>query len=237
MRFKSLTNKGKVRSSNEDNLLIRDEIPFFMVADGMGGHLGGEIASKIAFSVSSKYKFDLSDPIQSLSDLTNKINNEIYQNSDNPENRGMGTTFAAAVIKENKLYYVNLGDSRIYLYNKSENKLKKLSKDHSLVGKLLREGKINEEEAFNHPKKNIVTQALGLEKNLEIDSGVLELGLEDQILLCTDGLSDLLVHKEIKNIFKNNNNLDNISSELLKQALKNGGTDNITLIVAAVDEE
>src|SRR6056297_1341229 len=171
MRFKALTDKGNKRSLNEDNYYIDKDINFFMVADGMGGHAAGEVASQIAASFAADFDFNLSEPLKSLSSLTYQINQEIInKSSSNQDYMGMGTTFAAVIVKGQKLYYVNLGDSRIYLYNKNNKQLKKISEDHSLVGKLLRENKVTEEEAFNHPKKNIVTQALGLEKNLDLDS-------------------------------------------------------------------
>lgn len=237
MRFKAVTNKGKIRSSNEDNYFVNEDLNFFMVADGMGGHAAGEIASGIAVEVSSNYNFDLSSPLDNLRDLTFKINKEILNRSKSEsEYQGMGTTFAAAIVKENKLYYVNLGDSRIYLYNKLEKDLKKISKDHSLVAKLLREGKITEEEAFNHPKKNIVTQALGLEEELELDSGKIEITENNYLLLCTDGLTDMIRKSEIKDIFDSNHNLVNLADQLLNRALNYGGSDNITLIVAGNNE-
>jgi protein phosphatase len=150
---------------------------------------------------------------------------------------GMGTTFAAVIIKNNKLYYVNLGDSRIYLYNRNEENLKKISKDHSLVADLLRQGKITEEEAFNHPKKNIVTQALGLDNDLDLDTGQLEISKADYILLCTDGLTDMIRKSKIEAVFKKNKQSEKIAEELLAEALASGGLDNITLIVAGSNEK
>ncbi|MFP4020717.1 MAG: protein phosphatase 2C domain-containing protein, partial [Halanaerobium sp.] len=169
MRFKALSDKGKKRSANEDNFFIKEEAKFFMVADGMGGHAAGEVASQTAVDSAADFSFDLAVPLESLSSLIYQINQEIINKSQqNQEYRGMGTTFAAVIVKSDTLYYVNLGDSRIYLYNKQEQNLRKISKDHSLVADLLRQGKITEEEAFNHPKKNIVTQALGLDNDLDL---------------------------------------------------------------------
>ena len=238
MRFKALSNKGEIRSTNEDNFFVNEDLNFFMVADGMGGHAAGEVASRIAVEVSSKFKFDLSAPLKSLKNLTFKINEEIINKSaTNQDYTGMGTTFASVIVRDKKLYYVNLGDSRIYLYNKNDQELNKISKDHSLVANLLREGKITEEEAFNHPKKNIVTQALGLEKDLDLDQGEVDFLNENYILLCTDGLTDLVRNKEIEKIFNSSNDLSKISDELLQRALDNGGSDNITLIVAGYNEK
>lgn len=238
MRFKALSNKGRIRSANEDNYFVDEDIKFYMVADGMGGHAAGEVASEIAVSVAKKFEFDLSTPLDTLKDLVYDINEEIISESQkNPDYRGMGTTFAAALLKENKIHYLNLGDSRIYLYSKAEKKLEKISKDHSLVANLVRQGKITEEEAFDHPKKNIVTQALGLEENLDLDTGQIEIYNNNYLLLCTDGLTDMIRSDSLKNIFGNYNDAYNIADQLLEEALANGGSDNITLIVADLDED
>ena len=238
MRFKALTDKGNKRRSNEDNYYLDEEINFFMVADGMGGHAAGEVASQIAASFAANFDFDLSEPLKSLSSLTYQINQEIInKSSSNQEYMGMGTTFAAAIIKDQNIYYINLGDSRIYLYNKNNKQLKKISKDHSLVGKLLRENKITEEEAFNHPKKNIVTQALGLEENLDLDKGQLKISEDEYLLLCTDGLSDMIRKNKMEEIFSENNKTEDIAEQLLQEALASGGFDNITLIVVGYSEE
>jgi protein phosphatase len=238
MRFKALTDKGNKRSLNEDNYYIDEEINFFMVADGMGGHAAGEVASQIAASFAADFDFDLSKPLKSLSSLIYKINQEIINKSNsNQEYMGMGTTFAAVIVQGQKLYYVNLGDSRIYLYNKNNKQLKKISEDHSLVGELLRKNKITEEEAFNHPKKNIVTQALGLENNLDLDKGQLEISENNYLLLCTDGLSDMIRKNKMEEIFSENNQAEDIAEQLLQEALTSGGFDNITLIVVGYSEK
>ncbi|MFW5736337.1 MAG: Stp1/IreP family PP2C-type Ser/Thr phosphatase [Halanaerobium sp.] len=238
MRFKALSDKGKKRGTNEDNFFINEEINFFMVADGMGGHAAGEVASQIAVDSAADFDFDLSDPLASLSRLTFDINQAIIKRSQqNRDLKGMGTTFAAVIVQDQKLYYINLGDSRIYLYHKTDQTLNKISKDHSLVADLLRKGEITEEEAFNHPKKNIVTQALGLERELDLDKGQLKISKDDYILLCTDGLTDMIRTNKIKKIFTKNNNQEQAAEELLQQALASGGLDNITLIVAGFNEK
>jgi len=238
MRFSALSDKGNRRSLNEDNFFINEEINFLMVADGMGGHAAGEVASQTAVSSAADFEFDLLDPLASLSQLTFKINQEIINKSQqNPDYMGMGTTFAAVIIKHNKLYYVNLGDSRIYLYNRKEENLKKISQDHSLVANLLRQGKITEEEAFDHPKKNIVTQALGLDDELDLDTGQLEISEADYILLCTDGLTDMIRKSKIEAVFKKYQEPETIAEVLLEEALASGGFDNITLIVAGSNEK
>lgn len=234
MRFKAVSHKGKIRDKNEDNYYVSQELNFFMVADGMGGHAAGEIASDTAVSLAAEFDFELSDPIASLKKLINNINQEIITKSQsNPDYNGMGTTAAAALVKDQKLYYANLGDSRIYLFDRKNADLKKISRDHSLVAELLREGKITEAEAFDHPRKNVVTQALGLDHDLDIDTGQFELEADNLILFCTDGLTDMIRKNRIAEILNAADNLDQLAEKLLAEALANGGSDNITFIIAA----
>lgn len=232
MRFKAVSDKGNIRKTNEDNYYIDQDKAFFMVADGMGGHAAGEVASQIAAEVSSDFDFNLETPVETMENLINKANQAIINESREKSNqRGMGTTFSSVIIEKQVLYYANLGDSRIYIFDAAEEKLQKISKDHSLVGQLLRDGKITEEEAFKHPKKNIVTQALGLDRELDIDSGKYNLAEDDLILLCTDGLSDLIRREDMQNIIINNDSIEKMAEKLLEKALSNGGTDNITFII------
>lgn len=238
MRFEALSDKGKKRSVNEDNFFISEKINFFMVADGMGGHAAGEVASQIAAEESSNFNFELVNPLKDLTELTQLINQKIISESKkNIDYQGMGTTFAAAIIKDKILYYINLGDSRIYIYNRKNKNLRKISKDHSLVADLLRKGKITKAEAFNHPQKNIVTQALGLDKDLDLDQGQLELQPADYLFLCTDGLTDMIQENKIEAVFTANDQPAEIAEKLLQNALINGGLDNITIIVADLNEE
>ncbi|MCC3144777.1 Stp1/IreP family PP2C-type Ser/Thr phosphatase [Halanaerobium sp. Z-7514] len=237
MRFKAVSDIGKIRAANEDNYYHDQSIPFFMVADGMGGHAAGEVASKIAVEVCSAYELDTNNPIKSLENLTKKINENIIKTSQaEQKHAGMGTTFSAVFIEENTLFYVNLGDSRVYIFRSSEGRLNKISKDHSLVAQMLRDGKITKEEAFNHPQKNIVTQALGLQKELDIDSGKETLNDEDIVLLATDGLTDMLRNGELEKIITaHKNNFEKLADKLLDKALNYGGRDNITFIILSRD--
>lgn len=237
MWFKVVSNKGKIRDSNEDNYYIKSSINFLMVADGMGGHAAGEVASQIAVETCKKFDFDLTNPLATLKKLTQAINQKIINESNQvAAYQGMGTTFVAALLVNDCLYYVNLGDSRIYVFENQKGELTKLSRDHSLVENLLREGKITEKEAFNHPRKNIVTQALGLEKKLDIDSGSYKLAADDYLLLCTDGLTDMIPRGKIENYFNEYSDPELLSKNLLAGALTAGGADNITFIVAGQNE-
>lgn len=232
MRFKAVTHRGKIRKNNEDNYFVDKDSSFFLVADGMGGHAAGEVASKIAVEKSSNFNLPkTNDILVNLKKLVNNVNEQIIEESkNNSDYLGMGTTYSAVLIKEESLYYVHVGDSRIYTFR--EGKLKQVNKEHSLVADLIRNGKIEKKEAFNHPQKHILTQALGLEKKLEIDAGEENISAGDIILLCTDGLSDLIREKEIEKLIDEfNKDLDLLAEKLLNTALKNGGSDNITFIL------
>ncbi len=232
MRFKAVTHRGKIRKNNEDNYFVDKDSSFFLVADGMGGHAAGEVASKIAVEKSSNFNLpENNDILINLKRLVNNVNKKIIEESQkNPNYLGMGTTYSAVFIKEESLYYAHVGDSRIYIFR--EGKLKQINKEHSLVADLIRNGKIAKKEAFNHPQKHILTQALGLEKKLEIDAGKENISAGDIIFLCTDGLSDLIREKEIEKLIDEfYKDLDLLAEKLLNTALKNGGSDNITFIL------
>lgn len=229
------TNKGKVRSDNEDSYLVMMEpYPLIAVADGMGGHQAGEVASKLAVKFLEKYKFNYNDQ------LTNKVklaiteaNKLIYiKGENNVDYQGMGTTLSMGIIYNMTLYYGHVGDSRIYLYR--NNNFQQLSKDHSLVNELLEKNKISSSEVFDHPQKNVITQALGTSLDLNIETGKINLKKDDRLLFCTDGLHDMLRFNEIKEMFNTFSDIDKLSDELGQQAMNKGGNDNITLIILQV---
>lgn len=235
MKYSIYFNKGKMRSNNEDNYFLDlNSRPYQVVAvaDGMGGHNAGEVASKIAINSVKEYKFGgQADLQQEIKYVINSANQEIILTGQgNSEYKDMGTTLTLGIINNNQLYFGHIGDSRIYLYR--DNNLDLLTTDDSLVNKLLKQNKINDEEAFNHPQKNILTQALGLDDKLKIETGVITLQENDILLFCTDGLSDMIKFNEIQNVLEDNApEVNTITDKLGKMAMANGGTDNITLIV------
>lgn len=228
---------GKVREKNEDDYLIAGDFPeLFAVADGMGGHQAGEVASAVAIALIEEYDFDFqADLTRQLKELIDYINQEIIaRGNKNPEYRGMGTTLTLGIKTEEKICYGHVGDSRFYLFR--DGKLRKVTRDHSLVEKMVEEGKITPEEAFQHPRSNVLTQALGLEQKLEIDSDCFEISEGDLVLLCTDGLTDMLRESEIeKLILSEYPDPEKITERLTAEALASGGSDNITIVTGIID--
>ncbi|HEC88669.1 MAG TPA: serine/threonine-protein phosphatase [Thermoplasmata archaeon] len=226
IEYYALSEKGR-REKNEDAYIAEkiNDLYVFAVADGLGGHISGEIASKIAI-------VELREAIkrygkEGLTITFKRVNNTIsFENKQKGAN--MGTTLIACIVEEDgKCKIANVGDSRAYIFN-DDNIWR--TKDHSLVQELVDKGVISEEEAFNHPKKNIVTQALGLEEKIRID--VYEKNLRDSVLLlCSDGLSDYVKDNEIAEIVKKYDP-KKACKKLYKKALKEGSEDNITIIIA-----
>ena len=228
---------GKLREKNEDDYLITGDFPeLFAVADGMGGHQAGEVASATAIALIEEYDFDFeADLVRQLKELIDYINQEIIaRGNKNPEYRGMGTTLTMGIKTGGKICYGHVGDSRFYLFR--DGKLRKVTRDHSLVEKMVEEGKITPEEAFQHPRSNVLTQALGLEQKLEIDSNCFEISEGDLVLLCTDGLTDMLRESEIeKLILSEYPDPEKITKSLTAEALASGGSDNITIVTGIID--
>ena len=239
MRAFAKTDVGKLRDTNEDYYYIsnpEDEIQVFILADGMGGYNGGEIASKLAttttlsyiqsnFQNISKEKEEILKLIKSAMEYANMV---VYEKScEDKELEGMGTTLEVCLLYNNKMYIGHAGDSRIYRIRREF--IRKLTRDHSYVQKLVKDGTITEEEARNHPKKNMLVKALGCTAFLEPDVTVKGLVKDDIILMCSDGLSNMLRDEEIFEIIKEKGTL--VAEKLVDKANENGGYDNITAIV------
>lgn len=228
MDYYAISEKGK-REKNEDNFIAEKINDFYVfgVADGIGGHTGGEYASKIAIgelreSIKRKGEHGLKESFE-------KANSTIIRENER-KNSNMGTTLVACVVKEKTGRYIvaNVGDSRAYIFNETIWK----TRDHNLVQELVIKGVINKEEALNHPQKNVVTRALGLEKDVETDVYNLREGTLT-ILLCSDGLSDYVNDEEIAKIAKRYNP-KMACNKLVKTALENGSKDNITIIIGSI---
>jgi len=235
MEFKSFSSKGNVRKNNEDNYLLRkDPCHVIVVADGMGGHRAGDVASQMAVDFIKEYEFNLEENIlEEINSLIKMINKKIIKKGeDNPEYKGMGTTLSLALIYDNKIYIGHIGDSRIYLFREDE--LKKITTDDSLVNELIESGRLNPNEAFDHPQKHILTQALGIDKDINIETNEIKLKENDLLLFCTDGLTDMIREENIAEIISNHSDLNTITQKLGKKALENGGSDNITLITGII---
>ncbi len=237
-----ITHLGKVRGNNEDFYGSAQTINgyVFIVCDGMGGHAAGEIASAIATKSAIYYlnskKYD--NPIIAVYGAIQFANQKIIAEAANsPQHAGMGTTITLALIVEENLYIAHVGDSRIYLV--SDNKLIRLTSDHSFVQNLVNQGVISEEEASHHPKKNQLSRALGINPNVEVtvSNEPIHLKKGDQILLCTDGLTGLVNDLTIHAILTNKKfTIEQKGEELINLANNAGGIDNITLIIIEVTE-
>lgn len=223
---------GLVRKLNEDRFYMEE--PLFIVADGMGGHSGGEIASSIALDVmvnALKNKESIEEP--QLAEAIIEANEAIRKRvEEEPTLKGMGTTAVIAYIKQHTLYWANVGDSRLYLYRGGE--LRQISSDHSMVQTLLDLGRITEEEARLHPQRNLLTRAVGVEVNLEVDTGILPLQLKDKLLLCSDGLSSIVEDEEICQILESKRTDKQRMDALISRVYDKGAKDNVTLIIVTI---
>ena len=230
---------GKAREMNQDYFYIPDEItdiPLFILADGMGGYNGGEIASKLATTTTLSYiKSNFEKTPKEKEDILNLIKNAMeYANmivyeraSKDKELEGMGTTLEVCLIYNNKIFIGHIGDSRIYRIRKEF--IRKLTHDHSYVEKLVKDGTITRQEAVHHPKKNMLTKALGCTAYVEPDVTIKGFVKDDIILMCSDGLTNMIEENEIYDIIKQN--YKNAPGKLIEKANENGGYDNITAIV------
>ena len=234
MKVISATNVGNYRKNNEDSYFLNESKNLYILADGMGGHLAGERASKMATEIiGSDFEGErevksIDDAIEILSSSIRDANKKIYESSqENEDYRGMGTTLSAGLILDNVLIYSNIGDSRIYKINKD---MDQLTRDDSFVNYLIEIGEITEEEAKNHPKKNVLTKAMGTTPDIEVIVNTLNIEEKDIFLFCSDGLTNMVSDDDIFKIVKENNP-ENARDMLLDLALKNGGMDNITFIL------
>lgn len=237
MKTSYITDPGIVRSHNEDSVIIVKNMlgeHMLIVADGMGGHRAGEIASGIAVShLSERFKALSSigsklDAINWLDENVNIINAEIIKYaSSNPECLGMGTTLVVAILTDEFLIFGNVGDSSGYVLKNQ--KLHKVTKDHTLVNVLVESGELTEEEAEHHPKKNVLMRALGVSDKQELDKFSVETDI-DAILLASDGLTNMLSVEQIENILNDEElDIDNKLTKLVKKCNSRGGTDNISV--------
>lgn len=224
---------GLVRENNEDNYIF---IPphLFIVADGMGGHVAGEIASQMASRVVSEYINEnpgTFQPEMLLIEAINKANTLIYQMSQQKkECHGMGTTLTVAYIEDDTIYFGHVGDSRMYLIH--EGRMRQITEDHSLVWELMKSGNITLEEASVHPQRNILTRALGTSAEVKIDTGTFVWAPNDTLLLCSDGLTNMLSETDILEIVTSQSAGSLVLDRLVEQAKAAGGLDNITVILA-----
>ena len=237
MKIYAQTDVGRKREMNQDYVYVTDKPvgPFpnlLVVADGMGGHKAGDLASKYTVKVVHEEleKTELDKPEEILKSIVSVANHKLIQAAQSDVKlEGMGTTLVIATVIGNTLYFSNVGDSRLYLIG---DKIKQLSKDHSLVEEMVRLGGINEEEARHHPDKNIITRAIGVKEDVEVDFYEFSLKKGDIILMCSDGLSNMIEDEEIFAIVKGARDIVEAGQNLIDRANENGGNDNISVVLA-----
>lgn len=241
MKFAIKSDVGQRRKVNEDAagyFESKNHIPVMMVCDGIGGHNAGEIASAMALmsigQAWEKTEFnDIEEVYQWLIQKITEANEAIFNRSAQYEDLyGMGTTLVAAIVIGNQLMIANVGDSRAYVLRNFQ--LKQLTEDQSLVNALLKSGEITPKEAENHPNKNIVTQSLGVTSSVEIDFVRMTVKDEDTLLLCSDGLSDMLSLEEIRNVMNHYSDVNQQVEKAIEEANEAGGRDNITVAIAKI---
>jgi len=219
------TDIGQVREGNEDSYLVVE--PLYAVADGMGGHRGGEVASSLALET-VQGMFERREG--SLAEQVAEANRAVFDRSQNDRKvSGMGTTLTAAQVDGNRVHLVHVGDSRAYLLRGGE--LTQVTEDHTLVHRMVMEGEISEEEAETHPHRSILTRALGVDQDIQVDEGDLEVAPGDRLLLCTDGLTGMVPEGEIREILLESLDAQEAVDKLVKVANRAGGIDNITALI------
>lgn len=242
MKTFSMTDVGRKREINQDYVHVNNtqigKLPnLFVVADGMGGHKAGDFASKYTVEVleQSIKESEYDQPREIMMEAAKEANRLLIETAGRDlKLEGMGTTLVAATVVDKTLYFLNVGDSRLYLINRD---IKQLSKDHSLVEEMVRLGGIKVEEAKHHPDKNIITRAIGVSTEVEADFYEYMLKKGDVILICTDGLSNMVEDDEIFSIVKGARDVVEAVEQLIRKANENGGRDNIGIVVVQPFEE
>lgn len=241
MEFVAKTDVGLRRSNNEDSYFAKkysDEISLYIVADGLGGYEGGEIASRLLTIKMSRYfEEHLDDDLKDesivydiLLTALDKINGEIYKmEKSSPKYNGMGTTIVLVAVIYNKVYYLSVGDSRLYYISNDRNSIKQITEDDTYVNTLLKTNAIEQKDVENHPQKHVLTKAIGVFKDIKTELHVLN-ETSGYLLLCTDGLTNMLDNEAILQVLQMKK-FENTADEYIKKANENGGVDNTTVVV------
>lgn len=240
IRSYGISEVGLVRKVNEDSIRIGDK-PFFILADGMGGYEGGQIASTSAVQAAESFLIPLSETTYSEEQIRKAIlcaNQAILRRKiESGDLAYMGTTMVVAAISGSHLFWGHVGDSRLYIF--SENILTQITKDHSFVMTLVEEGKLTREEMSTHPRKNEITRAVGISGSLDVDTGYVDLPDKSLILICSDGLTTLLSDDRIEHILSSHGRteteLQSCGNELMREVYAAGATDNTSAILIYVE--
>lgn len=229
------TDVGKVRANNQDAPIVSEKLRLYGVADGMGGHKGGEVASTSARDDLLRELEGKTPSVAALSGAIEEVNRQIYHQQEHDDAlTGMGTTLSVLWMSDNFVYIGHVGDSRVYLLREGE--FRQMTLDHSLVEQLVREGVLTEEEAQNHPMRNIITRAIGTDESVEVDVVVEERRKGDLWLACSDGLHGLVDDRQMRDALRQYAP-EKAADVLLKAALDAGGRDNVTLVIVHDGEE
>ncbi len=225
------TDLGRVREVNEDSYLV--EAPLYAVADGMGGHRGGDVASRLALDTVETL-FRRGD--DTLADQVREANRVVYERSESDQRvSGMGTTLTAVIVDRATVHLAHVGDSRAYLLRAGD--LRQITSDHTLVARMVKAGEITREEAAVHPHRNVVTRSLGTEPTLQVDEDTIALLDEDRVLICSDGLTGMVAEDQIQAILEAEPDPQRVADRLVKAANRAGGIDNITVLVLDAHNE
>lgn len=240
MRFQSwcLSDKGLKREGNQDSFLIDERLGLFIVADGVGGHQGGEVASALAVEtvreVVGHPKANRFTPKEVLYQAYEEASHRIYDRALKEQKlNGMGTTMVMGYIRDKKIYIANVGDSRSYLYRKPY--IWQMTEDHSLINEQIRLGLLTEEQAYKTIGKNVITRSVGFERDVFPDVIEREFSVGDVFLFCSDGLSGMVDDQLMCQIF-NQNPVDKVTPKMIEHALANGGDDNVTVLVLQIQD-
>ena len=233
MKAASRTHIGLVRASNQDALLLQPgKYGLYGVADGMGGHKAGDIASMMAVTLMKRFLSDVKPTGEQLRKGIEEANQMIYEEQlYRSELSGMGTTLTVIWEDKKRIFLGHVGDSRAYLLR--DNTLRQVSQDHSMVAEMVRDGLITQEEARRHPYRNIITRALGTDTTVDVDVTEIEKRAGDIYLLCSDGLSEYVREEQMRQLLLEHD-LEEAADLMLNLALKGGGRDNISLVIAEV---
>lgn len=243
MRTAYKTDIGRIRSVNEDCAAVRTDngMTLALLADGMGGHKAGDVASQMTIDVlqceliAIHHEMSAKQWEEAMMRAIDRANTEVYNRAiQSTEFLGMGTTLVIGIMSRNRLSIAHIGDSRAYLLHKGQ--FTRITEDHSLVNELLKTGQISEQEANLHPRRNVITRALGTDRSIEADISHTEWYQGDILLLCTDGLSNLLSESSMVEILNMDLPLEGKADLLIERALEAGGEDNVTVVLVSNEQ-
>ena len=225
---------GLVRKGNEDSYLVQE--PLFVVADGMGGHIAGDVASSTAVEVITNEagQADATNP-ETLAQIVRHANARIFERAEEDNSlHGMGTTCTLLMLDDGRAHIAHVGDSRAYLLRNDH--FDQVTEDHTLVARMVREGRLSEEEAHRHPQRSVITRALGVDDEVDVDVSTVNLEDGDRVLLCSDGLSSMVPDKAIAEVLAAEADPQSAADRLVDLALDAGGEDNVTVVVLYVED-